>query len=384
MAFPQLYKPGILGVAYTRTRFWLYMLDGLYQSAAVFFIPWAAYGAGITWSSDGLDTNSLNDLGSTIAFAAVLAANGYVAINTRYWTIITWLVYVISTLLIFIWLPIYSQLATLGFKGTVSVIFPTFNFWATMILTVFVCLGPRWLVRVVRQSYFPDDKDIIREAWIAGDLKDQLGLAHRRNKQRKRRKGKNVTPTDSPDGFKAIGLTERFMDDERGFYQAAEINSPRKPRSLVSSQDGREPFAYPPSPLARHALSSPPPLLRSTSDETPPLSLNGRPDPLLSPTSADAFRMAQSEIKRMSRSSVEIDRANMTPPHSASRPGPVRRSSSRKQTPTKSSFSISETGRYDQQISSGDRRPSFEMLDSVDFSSPPSMSRRGEGGGGYQ
>jgi phospholipid-translocating ATPase len=61
----------------------MYMLDGLYQSAIIFFIPYLAYGEGASWSSTGRDTDSLWEFGTTIAVAGVLVANIYVGINTR-------------------------------------------------------------------------------------------------------------------------------------------------------------------------------------------------------------------------------------------------------------------------------------------------------------
>ena len=186
MAFPQLYKRGIQGLDYTRRRFWLYMTDGLYQSAVIFFIPFLVYGSGVTWASNGQDTNSLWDLGTTVAVAGVFSANLYVGINLRYWTVLTWIIIVGSSILILLWIPIYSYLAPLPYYATVSVIYPTFNFWMTIVVTVFIAIGPAWLLRVMRQAYFPRDKDIIREAWIAGSLKDELGLKHRsRRKARK-------------------------------------------------------------------------------------------------------------------------------------------------------------------------------------------------------
>lgn len=193
MAFPQLYTRGIKGLEYTRTRFWLYMLDGLYQSAVIFFIPSLVYWDGSTWSSTGRDTNDLYDLSSCIAASGVFAANLYVGINTRYWTIIPWLVIPISILAVFIWIAIYSALATLDYADVVAIIFPTFNFWVTVLFTVCLAVGPHWLAKSFRQSYFYQDKDIIREAWVGGDLKDQLGIQHRK-KHRNRH-------TEDPEGY---------------------------------------------------------------------------------------------------------------------------------------------------------------------------------------
>nr|ODN93929.1 phospholipid-translocating ATPase [Cryptococcus depauperatus CBS 7841] len=177
--FPQLYKSGIAGLEYTRTRFWLYMVDGLYQSAVIFFIPYLAYGAGESWSHTGRDTNSLWEFGTAVAAAGVLAANGYVGINSKYWTVITWIVYGVSTCLIYLWIPIYSWLSDLPYNGTVGVIYPTFSFWAIVLITTAIAIGPKWLITSFNQSFFPEDKDIIREAWITGQLKRELGIQHR-------------------------------------------------------------------------------------------------------------------------------------------------------------------------------------------------------------
>lgn len=84
LAFPQLYLRGIRGLDYTRTKFWLYMADGLYQSVVAFFIPYFAWslelGQPVSWNGKGID--SLADFGTTIAVAAIITANLYVGLNT--------------------------------------------------------------------------------------------------------------------------------------------------------------------------------------------------------------------------------------------------------------------------------------------------------------
>ena len=83
LAFPQLYVRGIRGLEYTRLKFWLYMLDGLYQSAVVFFIPFCAWAFDLAVSWNGKAIDSLADFGTTVSVAAIFAANTYVGINTR-------------------------------------------------------------------------------------------------------------------------------------------------------------------------------------------------------------------------------------------------------------------------------------------------------------
>jgi phospholipid-translocating ATPase len=83
LAFPQLYRRGILGLEYTQTKFWAYMFDGLYQSAIVYFIPYFVWTNPPTLSWTGKSIDSLADFGTTVSVAAIIAANLYVGINTR-------------------------------------------------------------------------------------------------------------------------------------------------------------------------------------------------------------------------------------------------------------------------------------------------------------
>jgi phospholipid-translocating ATPase len=83
LAFPQLYIRGIRGLEYTRSKFWLYMLDGLYQSVVVFFIPFLVWTVGLAVSWNGKTIDSLADFGTTVAVAAIFAANTFVGLNTQ-------------------------------------------------------------------------------------------------------------------------------------------------------------------------------------------------------------------------------------------------------------------------------------------------------------
>jgi len=339
MAFPQLYKRGIAGLDYTRRRFWIYMSDGLYQSCIIFFIPYLAYAGGITWSSDGMDTNSLWDFGTTVAAAGVLAANLFVGINTRYWTFISWIVIIASILLCYIWIPIYSALAGPPYEGTVNVIYPSFSFWATVIITTFLAVGPRWLVSAFRQSYYPRDKDIIREAWVAGDLKEQLGIRHRKAKKNR------MSPEDPPSLVHHVvnAFTE---EDSRGLYERANISSPQKSPAFSGQSTPRSPFSYPPpSPGMERAFDqlspngyyghsrAPSPLTIPSAEGSRPLYERGNSQgPLTPPANTNYNRSnAPGAFTRMGedRDRNDLRRASLhINATAATVPGPLRRANS--------------------------------------------------------
>jgi phospholipid-translocating ATPase len=44
--------------------------------------------------------------------------------------------------------------------------------------------APRFLVKSISTSYLPLDRDIVREMWVYGDLKDRLGIKHRKARKR--------------------------------------------------------------------------------------------------------------------------------------------------------------------------------------------------------
>ncbi|OBZ77329.1 Phospholipid-transporting ATPase DNF1 [Grifola frondosa] len=180
LAFPQLYIRGIRGLEYTRLKFWLYMLDGLYQSAIVFFIPYLVWTLDIAVSWNGKTLDSLADFGTTVSVAAIVAANTYVGINTHYWTIITWIVVIGSSVVMLLWIVIYSAFDSIDFNDEVVVLFGEVTFWASVLVSVVIALAPRFLVKFVTSTYKPLDADIVREMWVMGDLKERLGIKHRR------------------------------------------------------------------------------------------------------------------------------------------------------------------------------------------------------------
>lgn len=123
MAYPQLYRRGILGKEWTRRRFFGYMLDGLYQSAIAFGVPYFVFAWSTTHSTTGHDF-ALWELGTTVAACAVTAANLFVGLNIRYWTWMVFVIIIASTLAFHVWIAIYSQFETFFFQNEVVCTFP--------------------------------------------------------------------------------------------------------------------------------------------------------------------------------------------------------------------------------------------------------------------
>ena len=74
---------GIHGLEDTRIKFWSFMLDGLYQLAVMFSIPYLAWSLGLAVSSNGKGIDLLADFGTTMVVGAIFTANTYVGMNTH-------------------------------------------------------------------------------------------------------------------------------------------------------------------------------------------------------------------------------------------------------------------------------------------------------------
>ena len=57
------------------------------------------------------------------------------------WTFITWIVIVGSTLLVLLWITVYSYLTTGDFTNEVELLFSTADFWLAVILSVVLAVG---------------------------------------------------------------------------------------------------------------------------------------------------------------------------------------------------------------------------------------------------
>ncbi|KAH9896461.1 phospholipid-translocating P-type ATPase [Cubamyces lactineus] len=269
LAFPQLYIRGIRGLEYTRLKFWMYMLDGLYQSAVVFFIPYLVWTLDIAVSWNGKTIESLADFGTTVSVAAIIAANTYVGINTHYWTVITWVIVIGSSVVMLLWIAIYSAFESVDFVDEVVILFGEITFWASVLISVIIALAPRFVVKFFTTSYMPLDKDIVREMWVLGDLKDRLGIPHRRE----RKKGKlEQTPMFHQPHCRSESEISHHEEDYSTPPLSRTPNTDGSPRPTAPLMAGESPRPEKleeglygrgsPSPSARAQLSGSPSLQR--------------------------------------------------------------------------------------------------------------------------
>jgi phospholipid-translocating ATPase len=60
----------------------------------------------------------------------------------------TWIVVVGSTLVMLLWIIVYSFFSTPDFNEEVTILFGTMTFWSTVFLTATICLGTTLILQL--------------------------------------------------------------------------------------------------------------------------------------------------------------------------------------------------------------------------------------------
>lgn len=154
-------------------------------------------------------------------------------------------------LLMCIWVVVYSFFDSISFTREALVLFSTVGFWSTVVFTVILALGPRFIVKFVREAYFPTDRDIIREAWVVGDLKDHLGIKHRRSS-----KGPTTSQMEGASLFRPHlrGASDNSSDQEPETYRPVVSPVPNSPKSSSPAELG-QPARRQPTAMSYYSAS---------------------------------------------------------------------------------------------------------------------------------
>ncbi|KAG2359763.1 hypothetical protein BDR07DRAFT_192016 [Suillus spraguei] len=230
-----------------------------------------------------------------------------------------------------LWIVIYSFFPvntffsnTDGFIDEVEILFPNVTFWATIVFSVLVALAPRFVTKFFKSTYMPLDKDIVREMWVGGDLKDRLGIRHR-----KESKNKHIDLETAPMFREPHARSVSELTLQHGY-------EPTIPRSLASDRKSPDdngadaielvPQATLPNPHDTGDVVSPNPSYYSVSDTSPiPHSLYQYPSgeisnhtPFVTPSRPHSLSeppVPKSAYSRPSRDWSPSPSRLQTPPH---------------------------------------------------------------------
>ncbi|GMH13264.1 hypothetical protein Nepgr_015105 [Nepenthes gracilis] len=161
LRYPQLYRPGQREDCYNPKLFWITMVDTLWQSLVVYFIPLAAY-----WKTT-IDGSSLGDLWTLVVVCLV---NLHLAMDVVRWN---WIMHVViwgSIFATIICLIIIDAIPFLPGYWAVFHIAGTASFWLCLLAVPIAGIIPRFVVKILSQFLCPDDIQIAREAEKFGHL----------------------------------------------------------------------------------------------------------------------------------------------------------------------------------------------------------------------
>ena len=148
------------------------MGDGIYQSVICFFMGYMLFAPATFVTDSGQGLADRSRMGVYIACATIVVVNTYVLLNTYRWDWLMLLIVAISTLLIFFWTGVYSSFTgSFQFYKAGAEVYGSLSFWVLSLLTIVICLLPRFSVKFFQKNYRPLDIDIIREQVRQGKFK---------------------------------------------------------------------------------------------------------------------------------------------------------------------------------------------------------------------
>ena len=215
------------------------MFDGLYQSLICYFMGYLLFAPANFVTSNGLGLNDRPRMGVYIACATIVVVNVYILLNTYRWDWLMLLLVAISCLLIWAWTGIYTSFVFADqFYRAATEVYGQLTFWALTLLTISICLLPRFVSKAFQKMYLPRDIDIIREKVRMGDY-DYL------DKYEAYVPPGKVSSAASSDVSEPLKLAKKapspMAEDERPIYppSIAATGTTRNPRSQNGS-DGTD------------------------------------------------------------------------------------------------------------------------------------------------
>ncbi|KAL7423375.1 hypothetical protein Q5752_002678 [Cryptotrichosporon argae] len=161
---PELYRYGREGKYYNWPRFLYYLMEGVYQTAVIYFILCYTY---VTTSTrgDGWEVY-IYEMSTTMAIAAVMVANLFSGLNIDAWTGWVWFAVFLGPFLIWVFTAIYSIIPPssfyTGIYGNDIWLFRSAAFWFGWPLVLVLALLPRYIIKAVKQNYIPTDVELMR------------------------------------------------------------------------------------------------------------------------------------------------------------------------------------------------------------------------------
>ncbi|KAG6603532.1 Phospholipid-transporting ATPase 1, partial [Cucurbita argyrosperma subsp. sororia] len=163
LQYPKLYGAGHRQEAYNLRLFWFTMIDTLWQSLVLFYVPLFIY------KESSIDIWSL---GSLWTIAVVILVNVHLAMDVQRWVYITHAAVWGSIVITYACMVVLDSIPVFPNYWTIFHLAKSPTYWLSILLIIVVALLPRYLFKVVHQRFWPSDIQIAREAEVLRKRKD--------------------------------------------------------------------------------------------------------------------------------------------------------------------------------------------------------------------
>ncbi|KAF8394813.1 hypothetical protein HHK36_018749 [Tetracentron sinense] len=157
LQYPKLYSAGHRQESYNMQLFWMTMVDTLWQSLVLFYIPL------FTYKESSIDIWSM---GSLWTIAVVVLVNIHLAMDIQRWVLITHVATWGSIMITYVCMVILDSIPIFPNYWTIYNLAKSATYWLTILLITILALLPRFLFKVLHQTFWPSDIQIAREAEI--------------------------------------------------------------------------------------------------------------------------------------------------------------------------------------------------------------------------
>nr|GMC84149.1 phospholipid-transporting ATPase 1-like [Ipomoea batatas] len=157
LKYPKLYTAGHRQESYNMYLFWVTMIDTLWQSLVLFYVPLFIYKE---------STIDIWSLGSLWTIAVVILVNMHLAMDVQRWLIFTHIAIWGSIVITYGCMVVVDSIVIFPNYGTIYQLVKLPTYWLTIVLIIVLALLPRFIFKAIHRTFWPSDIQIASEAEI--------------------------------------------------------------------------------------------------------------------------------------------------------------------------------------------------------------------------
>ncbi|KAA8517553.1 hypothetical protein F0562_017817 [Nyssa sinensis] len=167
LQYPKLYGAGHRQESYNMYLFWITMMDTLWQSLVLFYIPLFTYRE---------STIDIWSMGSLWTIAVVILVNMHLAMDIQRWVLFTHLAIWGSIIITYACMVVLDSIPIFPNYRTIHHLAKSPTYWLSIFLIIVLALLPRFIFKVIHQTFWPSDIQLAREAEILRKQPNDFGL----------------------------------------------------------------------------------------------------------------------------------------------------------------------------------------------------------------